>query len=66
VRAHHCLKGYLTSALKEIRRTKGDCVLQWHAEKGNKNILFTDEKTSPSWSSTTAGMTRFMLKHPMM
>jgi hypothetical protein len=30
--------------LKEIRRTRAERCLQWHAEKGHENILFTDEK----------------------
>jgi hypothetical protein len=38
-------KGHLlTPALKEIRRTRAELLLQWHAENGHKNILFTDEK----------------------
>jgi hypothetical protein len=37
-------KGYLlTPALKVIRWTRAEHLLQWHAENGNKNI-FTDEK----------------------
>ena len=34
----------LTAALKEMRRTRAECLLQWHAENGRENILFTDEK----------------------
>ena len=34
----------LTPALKEIRRTRAKCLLQWHAENRHKNILFKDEK----------------------
>jgi len=38
------LKGHLLiPALKEIRRTGAECLLQWHAENGHENI-FTDEK----------------------
>ena len=38
-------KGHLlTSALKEIRWTRAERLLQWHAEKGYQNTLFTDEK----------------------
>jgi hypothetical protein len=38
-------KGHLlTPALKEIRWTRAERLLQWHAEIGHKNILFTDEK----------------------
>jgi hypothetical protein len=33
----------LTPALKEIRRTRAERLLQWHAENGKENI-FTDEK----------------------
>ena len=43
--AHLRSKGHLfTPALKEIRWTRAKCLLQWHAENGHKNILFTDEK----------------------
>jgi len=43
--AHLRSKGHLlTPALKEIRRTRTQRVLQWHAENGYKNILFTNEK----------------------
>jgi inhibitor of nuclear factor kappa-B kinase subunit alpha len=35
---------FLTPALKEIRQTKTELLLQWHAENGHENILFTDEK----------------------
>jgi hypothetical protein len=45
MRAHHRLKGHLlTPALKEIRRTRAERLLQWHAENGHENILFADEK----------------------
>jgi len=30
--------------LKEIRRTRAQCLLQRRAENGQENILFTDEK----------------------
>jgi hypothetical protein len=30
--------------LKDIRRTRAECLLQWHAENWHENILFTDEK----------------------
>jgi len=33
-----------TKGLKEIRRTRAEILLQWHAENGPKNSLFTDEK----------------------
>ena len=43
--AHLGPKGHLlTPALKDIRRTREERLLQWHAENGNENILFTDEK----------------------
>jgi hypothetical protein len=45
MRAHHRSKGHLlTPALKEIRRTRAERLLHWHAENGHENILFTDEK----------------------
>jgi hypothetical protein len=45
VRAHLHSKGHLlTPALKKIRRTRAKLPLQWHAENGHENILFTDEK----------------------
>jgi len=45
MRAHLRLKGHLvTPALKEIRRTRGECLLQWYAENGQENIHLTDEK----------------------
>jgi hypothetical protein len=45
MRAHLPSKGHLiTPALKEIRRTRAKRLLQWHAENGQENILFTDEK----------------------
>jgi len=34
----------LNPALKEIRRTKTERLLQWHAKNGHENILFTDYK----------------------
>jgi hypothetical protein len=43
--AHLRSKGHLlTPALKDIRRTRAERLLQWHAENGLENILFTDEK----------------------
>jgi hypothetical protein len=43
-RAHCRSKGHLlTPALKEIRQTRAECLLQWHAKNGNENFLFTDE-----------------------
>jgi hypothetical protein len=43
--AHLRSKGHVpTPALKEIRWTRAEQLLQWHAENGCKNILFTDEK----------------------
>ena len=45
MRAHLRSKGHLlTPALKEIRRTKAERLLQQHAENGHENILFTNEK----------------------
>ena len=45
MRAHRCSKGHiLTPALRAIRRTRAERLLQWHAENGHENILFTDEK----------------------
>jgi len=45
MRAHLFSKGHLlTPALKEIRRTRAERLLQSHAENGHENILFTDEK----------------------
>jgi hypothetical protein len=39
------LKGHLlTHALKEIRHTRAQQLLQWHTENGHKNILFSEEK----------------------
>jgi hypothetical protein len=42
----HCRsKGHLlTPPLKTIRWTRAERLLQWHAENGHENILFTDEK----------------------
>jgi len=34
----------LTPALKEIRQTRTERLLQWHDQNGHENILFTDEK----------------------
>ena len=43
--AHLRSKGHLlTPALKEIRWTRTEHVLQWHAENRHKNSLFTNEK----------------------
>ena len=43
--AYRRSKGHLlTPALKEIRQTRTERLLQWHAENGHENILFTDEK----------------------
>jgi len=45
MRAHLRSKGHLlTPALKEIRRTRAERLLQRHAENGQENIIFTDEK----------------------
>ena len=45
VRAYWQLKGHLlTPTLKEIRQTRTEHILQWHAENGHENILFTGEK----------------------
>jgi len=43
MRAHLRSKGHLIPALKEIRRTRAERLLQWHGETGHTNILFTDE-----------------------
>jgi len=37
----------LTPALKEVRRTRAERLIQWHAENGYENILFVDEKCFP-------------------
>jgi hypothetical protein len=43
--AHLRSKGHLlTPALKGIRRTRAERLLQWHAENGHENIIFTDKK----------------------
>jgi hypothetical protein len=43
--AYRQLKGHLlTPALKEIRQTRTERLLQWHAKNSHENILFTDEK----------------------
>jgi len=34
----------LTPALKEIRWSRAECLLQWNNENGNENIVSTDEK----------------------
>jgi len=45
MRAYWRSKGhFLTPALKVIRQTRTERLLQWHAENGQENILFTDEK----------------------
>jgi hypothetical protein len=44
MRAHLPSKGHLTPALKEIRRTRAERLLQWHAEDRHENVLFTDGK----------------------
>jgi len=46
--AHLRSKGHLlTPTLNEIRRTRVERLLQWHAENGIENILFMDEKFFP-------------------
>jgi len=40
----HSKEHLLTPALKDITRIRAERLLQWHAENGHKNILFTDEK----------------------
>jgi hypothetical protein len=43
--AYQQSKGHvLTPALKGIRHTRTERLLQWHTENGHKNILFMDEK----------------------
>jgi hypothetical protein len=45
IKAHLRPKGHLlTPALKEIRRTRAERLLQRQAENEQENILFTDEK----------------------
>jgi hypothetical protein len=45
MRAHLRSKGHLlTPALKEIPRTRAECLLQWHTKYRHENILFVDEK----------------------
>jgi len=45
MKVHHRSKGHLlTPAVNEIRRTRAERLLQWHAKNGHNNILFTDEK----------------------
>jgi len=45
MRAHLHSKGHLlTPAVKEIRRTRAERLLQWHAENGHENVLFTKVK----------------------
>jgi len=45
MRAHRRSKGHLlTPAVKEVRRTRAEHLLQWLAENGHENVLFTDEK----------------------
>ena len=45
MRVHLRSKGYLlTPAVKEIRRTRAEHLLQWHAENVHENTLFTDDK----------------------
>ena len=45
MRMHCRSRGHiLPPALKVIRRTRAERLLQWHAENGHENILFPDEK----------------------
>jgi len=45
MRVHLRSKGhFLTPVFKEIRRTWAERLLQWHAENGHENVLFTEEK----------------------
>jgi hypothetical protein len=44
MRACRRSKGHLTPVLKDVRHTKTERLLQWHAENGHVNTLFTDEK----------------------
>ena len=45
MRAHRRSKGHLlTPAMKKVRRTRVERLLQWHVEHGYENIFFTDEK----------------------
>jgi hypothetical protein len=46
MRGHLRSKGHLLiPALKEIRRTRAEHLLQWHAEHGHENFFFADEKS---------------------
>jgi len=66
ITAHPRSKGHLlTPALKEIRRTRTQRLLQWHAENGYENTLFTDEKFLPSRNSRTTRTTKFVFKRPL-
>ena len=55
----------LTPALKVIRRTRAERLLQWHAENGRENILFTDEKIFTIEEQYNHQNKGFMLTHPM-
>jgi hypothetical protein len=45
ITAHLHSKGHLlTPDFKKIRRTRAECLLQWHAAYRHENILFMDEK----------------------
>jgi len=44
MKAHLPSNRHLTPALKEIRRTGAERLLQWHIENRHENILFTDKK----------------------
>jgi hypothetical protein len=67
LRAHLRSKGHLlTPPLKEIRWTRAERSLQWHAENWHENILSMDRKFfTNEESSVTTRTTRFMLKRPL-
>jgi hypothetical protein len=65
MKAHHRSNGYLlTPVLMEIRRTRAESLLQWHAKNEHDNSPFTDEKIFIIEKHTTT-RTRFMLKRPL-
>ena len=54
IKAYRRSKRHLfTPALKEIRHTRTERLLQWHAEKGDENSHLKDEKIFTSRSSTS-------------
>jgi len=56
-------KGHLLiPTLKDILRTREKRLLQWHAENGHENTLFTDEKVFTIEEKYNNQYKRFMLK----